>query len=212
MTLTAGELFAGYGGLALAVEEAFGAKTKWVAEYEPSPTKILDARFPGVPNHGDVTQIDWETVERVDILSAGTPCQDISNAGRRRGMMSGTRSNLWEHAREAINIMQPEWVVWENVRGAYSAKAHSEVELEEGLLGELPAKGRPLRALGRVLGDLAELGYDAEWRGLRASDVGAPHQRYRVFIIAHRRDLSLADSLCSGGGWGPALSSYGQAA
>lgn len=187
MTLTLGSMFSGYGGLDLAVERVFGAETRWVAEVDPAPSKILDRWFPGIPNLGDVTTVDWGEIEPVDIISGGSPCQDISGAGKKAGMTEGTRSNLWVAMREAISIIQPEWVVWENVRGAYSAKATSEVELEEGLLGEIPKTGRPLRAIGRVLGDLADCGYDAQWRGVRAADAGAPHIRYRAFVLAHRR-------------------------
>lgn len=127
----------------------------------------------------------------VHILSGGTPCQDLSHAGRRRGMTEGTRSNLWVSMREAIAIIKPTYVVWENVRGAYSAKADSEMEHCPGCMGTHEQDGKHfLRALGRVLGDLSDLGYDAQWRGLRAADVDAPHGRFRVFILATRRNAS----------------------
>lgn len=184
--LTAGELFAGYGGLALAVSQVFGARTAWVAEFEDAPSQVLAQRFPGVPNLGDVTTVQWDKVEPVDIIAGGSPCQDVSAAGKRLGMVEGTRSNLWVAQREAIAVIRPKWVVWENVRGAISAKAHSNVEREPGLLGGRAGRTN-LRALGRVLGDLAGLGYDAEWRTLYASDVGAPHRRSRVFVLAHAR-------------------------
>lgn len=180
--LTLGELFAGYGGLGMAVEEVFGATTAWFSEFEEGPSKILAHRWPTVPNHGDITKIDWYGVEPVDIMSGGSPCQDLSLAGRRKGMTEGTRSNLWESMREGIAIIRPKFVVWENVRGALSAGAISEMEHAEGRVG---AGGDPyLRAIGRVLGDLADLGYDAEWRGLTASNVGATHGRFRVFLLA----------------------------
>jgi DNA-cytosine methyltransferase len=188
VTLTLGELCAGYGGLGKAAETVFGAELAWYSEYDPAPSKIMAHHWPDVPNLGDMTQIDWATVPKVDILSGGTPCQDLSHAGRRKGMTEGTRSNLWVQMREAIAIIQPTYVVWENVRGAYSAKANSDLEYCPGCMGE-PGDGEPvLRALGRVLGDLSTLGYDSEWRGLRASDVGAPHGRFRVFIVAQRTD------------------------
>lgn len=117
-------------------------------------------------------------------------CQDLSTAGRRAGMTDGARSNLWVAMREAIANVKPTFVVWENVRGALSAHAASDMESDPRLLGEHPAGQPVLRALGRVLGDLADLGYDAEWRGLRASDVGACHQRFRVFVLAWRRDAA----------------------
>lgn len=178
-----GELFAGYGGLGMAVEEVFGAELAWVSEWEEAPSKILAHHWPNVPNHGDITKIDWASIEPVDIISGGSPCQDLSLAGKRRGMTEGTRSNLWESMREGIATIKPQYVVWENVRGALSAEAVSDSDMEqrEGFLGE--RRGH-LRALGRVLGDLADLGYDAEWRGLRAADVGAPHGRFRVFVLA----------------------------
>lgn len=182
-----GSMFSGYGGLDRAVHEVFDAETSWVAEFEPAPSKILAERFPGVPNLGDVTAVDWTAVEPVDVIAGGSPCSDISVAGKRQGMAEGTRSNLWVAMRQAIETIRPEWVVWENVQGALSAKATSESDLEQrpGFVGDRP-DGPTLRALGRVLGDLATLGYDAEWRVVRASDVGAPHQRARVFVLAHR--------------------------
>lgn len=188
--LKLGELFAGYGGLGLAVEEVFGAELAWYAEYDPAASKIMAHHWPDLTNYGDVTQVDWATVPPVDIISGGSPCQDLSLAGRRQGMTDGTRSNLWESMREAIATIKPTYVIWENVRGAYSAKATSASDLEpgEGLLGD--RSGGHLRALGRVLGDLADLGYDCQWRGLRASDVGAPHARFRVFLLATRRDAT----------------------
>lgn len=182
--LTHGSLFTGYGGLDMAVEQVFGAKTVWVSDIDKGANKIIEHRFPGVQNLWDITKVDWVEVPKVDIISGGSPCQDVSHAGKRAGMTEGTRSNLWVSMREAIEVLKPRFVVWENVRGVLSAKADSEVESCQGCLGD--GAGKPsLRALGRVLGDLASLGYDAEWRGLRASDVGAPHQRFRVFIVAY---------------------------
>ena len=186
--LKLGELFAGYGGLGMAVEEVFDAELAWYAEFDDAPSKIMAHHWPGVPNHRDVTAVDWSQVEPVDIISGGSPCQDLSAAGRRAGMTEGTRSNLWVSMREAIATIKPTYVVWENVRGAYSANATSEVEFCPGCMGSHGGDGEPvLRALGRVLGDLHDLGFDAEWRGLRAADVGAPHGRFRVFILATRR-------------------------
>lgn len=186
MTLRLGELFAGYGGLGMAVEEVFDAELAWVSEWEPAPSKILARHWPDVPNHGDVTKIDWADIEPVDIISGGSPCQDLSLAGKRRGMADGTRSNLWESMREGIATIRPRYVVWENVRGSLSAEATSASDMEqrEGFLGE--RRGH-LRALGRVLGDLSDLGFNAEWRGLRAADVGACHSRFRVFVLARRQ-------------------------
>lgn len=179
-----GELCAGYGGLGMAVEEVFGAELAWVSEFDEAPSKILAHHWPNVPNHGDMTKIDWAAIEPVDIISGGTPCQDLSGAGRRKGMTEGTRSNLWVQMREAIATIRPQYVVWENVRGAYSATADSDLEQCPRCMGDAADGRAVLRALGRVLGDLSDLGYDAQWRGLRAADVGACHGRFRVFVLA----------------------------
>ncbi|MGO4143818.1 DNA cytosine methyltransferase [Paenarthrobacter sp. YAF11_1] len=186
--MRAGEVCAGYGGLALAIEEVFGATTAWFSEFDAAPSKILAHHWPGVPNHGDMTKIDWAAIELVDIMSGGTPCQDLSTAGRRAGMNDGTRSNLWVTMREAIAIQRPRFVAWENVRGAFSADASSSLEQCPGCVGDASDGRVFLRALGRVLGDLSDLGYDCQWRGLRASDVGACHPRFRVFVLAANRD------------------------
>lgn len=177
-----GELFAGYGGLGMGVQAAYGGEVVWVSEFDKGPSKILAHRFPGVPNHGDITKIDWSTVEPVDILTGGSPCQDLSHAGRRAGMTEGTRSNLWVAMREAIAQLRPSLVVWENVGGAASAAADSEVEPCAGCVGD--GTGVHLRALGRVVGDLSSLGYDCRFVAVRASDVGAPHGRLRYILIA----------------------------
>lgn len=188
-TLAAGEMFAGYGGLAMAIHDAFAehgykVETKWLAEFDEGPSKVLDERFNGIPNLGDVTVVDWHRPDlEVQLIGGGSPCQDISIAGGRKGMSDGTRSNLWVAQREAVRIIRPEWVVWENVRGSCSAKAHSEMEYCSGCLGD-GDRGKELRALGRVLGDLSELGYDAKWKSYYASNVGAPHRRDRVFLVA----------------------------
>lgn len=201
--LTIGSLFSGYGGLDMAAEHVFGARTAWVSDIDKGARKVLAHRYPHAPNLGDITAIDWADVEPVDIITGGSPCQDLSTAGRRAGMTEGTRSNLWVAMREAIANVQPAYVIWENVRGAFSACASSDADRDLGFCPrcldprDRTARHDPnLRALGRVLGDLSELGFDAEWRGLRASDVGACHQRFRVFVLAWRRDA--ADSNLAG--------------
>ena len=185
--LTYGSLFSGYGGLDMGVQSVLGGRTLWHCEYDAAPSRILDHHWPDVPNLGDITAVDWTSVPRVDVLTGGSPCQDLSHAGRRAGMTEGTRSNLWVQMREAIAALRPRLVVWENVRGAYSAPADSALEPCPGCVGD-PDGGPVLRALGRVLGDLASLGYDARWYGLRAADVGAPHGRFRVFLFATPAD------------------------
>lgn len=178
-------LCTGYGGIDMALESVFGAETVAVADIDPGACKILAHHYPNVPNLGDITATDWsQWVGKVDVISGGTPCQDLSHAGRRAGMTEGTRSNLWVAMREAVATIRPALVVWENVRGAYSAAADSELESCPGCMGDARDRGPSLRALGRVLGDLSSLGYDACWYGLRASDVGAAHHRFRVFVFA----------------------------
>lgn len=179
-----GSLFSGYGGLDLAAETHFNAEAVWHAEWENAPSKVLAHHWPGVPNLKDVTTVNWHYVEPVDIITGGFPCQDVSSAGKRAGMVEGTRSNLWGAMRTAVEAIRPRYVIAENVRGLLSAKAQSDsdLELSQGYMGN--RSGVNLRALGRVLGDLADLGYDAQWYGLRAADVGAPHGRFRVFIFA----------------------------
>ena len=178
-----GSLFSGYGGLDLAVSKVLGAEVAWHCEWEDAPSKVLEAHFPGVPNYRDVSKVDWDSVEPVDILTGGFPCQDLSLAGKRAGMQEGTRSGLWSEFYKAITILKPKMVVIENVRGLLSAKADSGMEYGTEIM-EQAERGTVLRALGAVLGDLADIGYDAKWTGVRASDAGAPHQRFRVFITA----------------------------
>ena len=188
MSLTYGEMFAGYGGLGMGVQSVLGGEMKWCAEFDAAPSKILAHHWPDVPNLGDVTKVDWASVPKVDVITGGSPCQDLSHAGKRAGMKAGTRSGLWASMCDAIEIIRPRLVVWENVRGALSAEADSALEQCSGCMGDGGTRGPVLRALGRVLGDLADLGYDASWYGLRAADVGAPHGRFRIFVFATDSD------------------------
>jgi DNA (cytosine-5)-methyltransferase 1 len=146
-----------------------------------------------VPNYRDVTKVDFTQVEPVDILTGGFPCQDLSLAGKRAGLKEGTRSGLWLEFARAIQEIKPKLVVIENVRGLLSAKADNGMEYTEEDLAVI--NGRPvIRAMGAVLGDLADIGYDARWTGVRASDAGAPHQRFRIFIVAYPNDNGQAAS------------------
>lgn len=205
--LRVGSLFSGYGGLDLAIEEVFNAHTIWFSEINEPVARVFAHHWPDIANLGDITTIDWNTVEPVDILCGGFPCQDVSTVGKRAGLAPGTRSGLWAHMATAIEALQPEYVVIENVRGLLSAPARRTTSERNGdernpdvatpggavlrnmepdpwSLGDQPA--RPLRAFGAVLGDLADLRYDARWIGLPASAIGAPHQRFRIFILAYR--------------------------
>lgn len=184
-----GSLFSGYGGLDLGVMQVLDAEVAWHCEWEDAPSAILDAHWPDVPNFRDVSKVDWEAVEPVDILTGGFPCQDVSLAGSRRGLKDGTRSGLWSEFAKAIEVLQPGLVVIENVRGLLSASASvGELEYCSWCMGDESSEPS-LRALGAVLGSLADLGYDAEWTGIRAADAGAPHNRYRIFILAYPRGL-----------------------
>lgn len=191
-----GSLFSGYGGLDAAVVSVLGGDVAWHVEFDKAPSAALAHRFPGVPNYGDVTAVDWATVEPVDILTGGFPCQDLSTAGKRRGLRPGTRSGLWEQMAYAIDQLRPRLVVVENVRGLLSAYAHSDVESCPICLGDGPDGA--LRALGAVAGDLAGLGYDCRWAGVRASDAGAPHGRFRVFLVATNAEPAASGGGCAG--------------
>jgi DNA-cytosine methyltransferase len=190
MTLKIGSLFAGYSGLDRAVSAVTGGEVAWFSEFDPAPSKILAYHYPGVPNYGDITKINWNEVEPVDILTGGFPCQDLSLAGKRAGLKDGTRSGLWSEFAKAIDELNPRMVVIENVRGILSANAHSDLEPCPWCMGEAGDGEPPLRALGVVLGSLSSLGangYDARWVGVRAADAGAPHSRFRIFIVGIRR-------------------------
>lgn len=185
MSLRVGSLFAGYGGIDLGLATVLNTETVWFSEFDKAPSKILAHHWPDVPNLGDITQIDWSTVPPVDILTGGFPCQDVSLAGARAGFTETSRSGLWSEFARAIAALNPRLVVIENVRGLLSATASGSVEPDPWGMGD--GSTRPvINALGAVLGDLANLGYDAEWCGVRAADAGAPHGRYRIFIVAHR--------------------------
>lgn len=155
---TIGSLCSGIGGLELGIERALGARTVWQAEIDPHASKVLAHHWPGVPNIGDV-RVDIAAMTYVDILTAGYPCQPFSTAGRRKG--TDDPRHLWPAVHAAIAHLGPRLVVLENVRGHLT-------------LG-----------FDRVLGDLADIGYDAEWRVVRASDVGCCHQRARLFVAAY---------------------------
>lgn len=189
-------LFSGYEGLGLGLEAVFGrdgVELVAVADPAPGPARVLAHRFPNVPNLGDVSEVNWRTSRiRADVVAGGFPCQDVSHAGRGAGLIrtgdGRTRSGLWGELLRAVVELEPRLVVIENVRGLLSRGADSDVEPCPGCLGDADPKHR-LRALGAVLGDLADVGLDAAWVGLPASGVGGAHERFRVFILAWPRDL-----------------------
>ena len=164
-----GSLCTGYGGLDMAVEAYFNADMVWCAENDKYASKLIEQRF-NKQNYGDIKQIDWDTVEAIDILTAGYPCQPFSHAGQRKG--KDDERHIWPDIIKAIGILRPRIVILENVRG------HLSLGFKE------------------VLSDLAQIGYDASWQIVRASDVGAPHPRARLFIIAYPISQGL-----QGSGW-----------
>lgn len=175
-------LFTGAGGLDMAVEAFFGCETVARSDIKPAACKLIEHYWPGT-NLGDITRIDFQALGPIDVVAGGFPCTDVSMAGRRAGLKRGeTRSGLWGEMCRAIETLRPRFVVAENVRGLLSADADCDMEPCPTCVGDRP--DIRMRALGAVLADLAHLGYDAQWCGLRAADVGAPHGRWRVFILA----------------------------
>ena len=152
-------MFAGYSGLEMGVRQVVDAQPVWFAEIDQAPARILAHHYPQVPNLGDVTRVDWGSVPPIDILTAGYPCQPFSQAGHRKG--TNDERHLWPHVYAAIKSLRPRAAIFENVRGHLT-------------LG-----------LDTVLKDLAEIGWDVQWTTLRASDIGAPHHRERLFILAY---------------------------
>ena len=162
MTLTVGSLFSGIGGLDLGLERA-GMEVIWQSEIDPYACRVLKKHWPEVVNHGDIKAINWGNVVRPDVICGGYPCQPFSNAGKRKG--EDDPRHLWPWVRTAISELRPRYAILENVRGHLS-------------LGGLS-----------VVGDLASIGYDAEWRIVSAASVGAPHRRDRVIIVAYPTKL-----------------------
>lgn len=153
-----GSLFSGIGGLDLGLERA-GMSIAWHSEIDPYACKVLKKHWPEVPNHGDIKLIDWRTVEPVDVICGGYPCQPFSTAGKRRG--TDDPRHLWPWVRDAISALRPHYAILENVRGHLSLGGTT------------------------VIGELAEIGYDAEWRVVSAAGLGAPHRRDRIIIVAY---------------------------
>lgn len=153
-----GSLCTGYGGLDMAVEAYFGAETVWCFENDPYASKLIDQRY-GIENFNDLTELDMLQLPKVDIITAGYPCQPFSTSGSRKG--ADDDRHLWPYIFKVISHVRPQHVVLENVRG------HLSLGFKE------------------VLADLASIGYDCEWQLVRASDIGAPHERSRLFAIAY---------------------------
>ena len=163
--LAFGSLFAGIGGFDLGFERA-GFKCRWQVEIDNYATKILEKHWPKVHRQRDIRECNANNLERVDCIIGGFPCQDISYAGRGAGL-DGERSGLFFEAVRLVRELQPGAIVLENVAALLT------------------------RGLDRVLGTLAEIGYDAEWHCIPAAAVGAPHIRDRAFVIASPADAKI---------------------
>ncbi|MEV7358260.1 DNA (cytosine-5-)-methyltransferase, partial [Kitasatospora sp. NPDC091276] len=158
------ELCAGVGALGVVAEHITSDQVRYVADIDPGACAVLAERYPDAPNLGDIKQIDWASlVGEVDIITSGFPCQGISNAGLRKGL-EDERSGLWYTVLEAIRVLRPRIVFLENVSAILR------------------------RGLPEVVAGLAEIGYDARWSCIRASDIGAAHHRDRWFCVAVPQD------------------------
>jgi DNA (cytosine-5)-methyltransferase 1 len=167
--LTVLDLFSGIGGFSLGLERTGGFKTVAFCEIDPFCRKVLAKHWPGVPIYEDVQLLTADKLAadgiRPNVICGGFPCQDISAMGRRLGF-AGHRSSLWEYFSLAIGYLEPRIVIVENVSALN------------------------FRGLGRVLSDLAALGYDAEWHVIPAATLGAPHERERCWVIAYPKSLA----------------------
>jgi DNA (cytosine-5)-methyltransferase 1 len=140
--------------------ERAGIVCKWQVEIDEYATRVLQKHWPSVPRHRDVREVGSHNLEPVDVVAGGFPCQDISTAGKGVGI-EGAKSGLWAEYARIVSELRPRYVLVENVSALLN------------------------RGVGRVLGDLASLGYDAEWDCIPAASVGAPHLRDRIFIVAY---------------------------
>lgn len=171
--VTAGSLCSGYGGLEL----AHGLPLAWHAEFDRHAATVHATHWPDLPNLGDITTADWSDVEPVDLLTAGFPCQPISQAGRRK--VKADDRWIWPYIADAVRALRPRLLFLENVPPLLRPWRDED--------GWWPAP------VEEVIGDLAEAGYDAQWCSVRAADIGAPHRRERVFILATDASSAGAD-------------------
>lgn len=179
------DLFSGIGGFSLGLERTGGFETVAFCEIEPFPRRVLAKHWPEVPIYEDVRTLTSDILRRdgiaVDVITGGFPCQDLSVAGKQRGMGEGTRSGLWSEIVRLIGELRPRYVIVENVAAL--------------LAGPSEKRGG---WFGRVLGDLAECWYDAEWENIPAAALGAPHLRERVWLVAYPNQGRWAQPIFSG--------------
>lgn len=163
--MTFGSLFAGIGGIDLGLERA-GMECRWQVENNEFCLKVLAKHWPLVPRYGDIRKLEGCELELVDLIAGGFPCQDISNAALAHGDaegLKGKRSGLWREFIRLVGVMEPRWMVVENV-GAIT-----------------------VRGLTNVLWDITARGFDSDWAVISAGGLGAPHLRKRLFIVGRRR-------------------------
>ena len=162
------DLFSGIGGFSLGLERA-GMRTVAFCEIEPYCRAVLRKHWPNVPIFEDIRTLTADDItETVDVICGGFPCQDISGAGAQAGLNQGTRSGLWSELVRLIDEIRPQYAIVENVTNLLNGPSE-----QHG------------KWFGRVLGDLAEIGYDAEWECIFSQDVGVPQSRPRVYIVAY---------------------------
>lgn len=191
--LKLGSLFDGSGGFPLA-GVLHGVEPVWASEIEPYPVRVTTARFPAMKHLGDVTKIDGAAIEPVDIITFGSPCQDLSVAGKGAGLQDGTRSNLFYEAIRIIKEMRndtenlyPRIAIWENVPGAFSSNKGADFQAVLQAFCEIadPAAYVPMppkkwHKSGAVVGD----GWSVAWRTFDAQFWGVPQRRKRIYLIA----------------------------
>lgn len=198
--VTLASLFDGIGGAALCAELC-GAVPVWSSEIEKFPILVTKTRFQNMKHHGDITKINGAEVEPVDIIVGGSPCQDLSLAGKRAGMKhedmgdeDGTRSGLFmeqirivKEMRDGTNGVQPRFMVWENVPGAFSSAGGEDFRavLEETARIADPTVSIPRSPggwanSGSILGE----GFSISWRTVDAQYWGVPQRRRRIYLVA----------------------------
>lgn len=183
------DLFSGIGGFSLGLERTGGFKTIAFCEIDNYCQRVLHKHWPEVYIHSDIrtlTAKHFDEYQRPDVICGGFPCQNISYAGKGGGI-DGDRSGLWSEMFRLVSELRPRFVIVENVAALLT------------------------RGIERVVGDLASTGYDAEWRTVRASWFRAPHERERLFIVAHPPSQRFQGSWALGNEVYPAPDSYWEA-
>ena len=191
--LTLGSLFDGIGGFPLAAQRA-GIKTIWASEIEPYCMEITKRHFPRVKHLGDITQLQGGEIPPVDIISFGSPCQDLSSAGKQEGI-NGERSGLFHHAiriiyemREATNGKYPTFIIWENVNGAFGSNNGNDFRtvLEKITNASIPMPNSGRWATAGMVGGCRG-GASVAWRQLDSQYWGVPQRRKRIFLVGDFR-------------------------